>query len=1051
MTIRPAPLARVVLGACGQGASTFAGIALLLLLILAVGAMPGAAQQGTVLGTVRSETGQPLSGVIVTLPDANIGVLTDARGGFRFEAPVGTYTLVASSIGYASAEVQIEILAGQPRSIELTLSERAIDLEEMVVTLSAVQTRRDQVGTDIERVDVADEIRTAAVTSVSDVLNSRSPGVNISLGSGEAGTASKIRVRGATSLTQANNPLVFIDGVRVNNDTGAGPRAIDFGDGPTISRLDDLNPADIADIQVLKGPTAAAAYGSEAAAGVLIITTKRGTTGEPQFQFSTEMGVNQNVAEFEDNYFNLTTLGGFTDLNDPAIQQFRPEQNPATGDIFGRQNPLDIYEPFRLGGIHRSNLSVQGGVERMQYYASVTWEEEEGVLPNNDSEHVTGRGNFTASLSDAVDLTVTSTVMSTDVRTGGSGRSPTSIITNAQLGLPEFGFGQLPDGSQGDCAATILYGASPSVCEQRHGHFSAHPDKIAQVVNTHDALRFIGGATLAARPAGWLSNRLTVGIDHLSARDLNILPLDADRPFGDQSRGEVNDVRETQRILTVDQANTVVAPVTPALQSTTTLGVQYFTRRSDALGCSGREGFAGPTATACNASANFELSTNVSESAEAGLYLQEGLGWNDYLFLTGALRVNDHSGVGSNQGAIYLPSANASFVLSRMAFWNLDAVNNLRLRAAWGRAAQAPGAYDAIRTFAPVRLDQNGEQVTGISPDDPGNPDLKHERNEEWEVGFDASLFDDRIALKLTYYDQKVTDAIMTRRVSPGTGFPGQQFVNIGKVENSGIEGFLDVRIVERPNLTWTASLIFSTEGPVITDMGGLEPITGFFGMSGMFHEGYAPGAYYGPIYTSAERAADGSIVSGTAEWEPGTLDFGEEQGFQYLGRPNPSNQQTLQTSLTLFNGLTISALFNRQAGHKRMDTLAGRRNCFIRNRSGGRMCAFREAELSPAEQAALEARVADTPMLFLHDADFIKLRELTVRYSLPSPVVAFIPGASFAAITAGSRNVALWTDYPGVDPEVDVSSGVDSFGNTGNYGELDPARVFFARLSITF
>jgi TonB-linked SusC/RagA family outer membrane protein len=1011
-----------------------------------------AGQQGTLTGTVRSEVGQPLADVVVTLVGANIGVLTNARGAFQLTAPAGTYSLLATSIGYASTETTIDVLAGEARTVELVLAERAIDLEELVVTLSAVEARREQVGTDIERVNVAQEIQTAAVTSLSDVLNSRSPGVNIALGSGEVGSASKIRVRGATSLTQSNNPLIFIDGVRVNNDTGAGPRAIDFGDGPTISRLDDLNPADIADLQVLKGPTAAAAYGSEAAAGVLIITTKRGTTGAPQFQFSTELGVNQNVATFEDNYFNLTTLGGFTDLDDPVIQQFRPELNPATGDIFGRHNPLEIYDPFRLGGIRRTSLSVQGGAERLQYFASMGWDEEEGVLPNNDSERVSGRGNFTTALTDAVDLSLSSTFISNKVRTGGSGRSPTSIITNAQLGQPQFGFGQLPDGSQGDCAATVLYGAPRSVCEQRHGHFSAHPDKIAAVVNTHDANRFIGGLTLSVRPADWLASRLTLGIDHLAARDLNILPLDPDRPFGAQSRGEVSDSRIIERVLTFDQANTVSMDLSSSLGSTTTVGAQYFNRRSDTLGCTGREGFAGPTATACNASVIFGLSTQAQESAEAGAYLQETLAWNDYLFVTGALRANDYSGVGQNQGAIYLPSANASLVVSRMPFWNAEAVNNLRLRVAWGQAAQAPGPYDAIRTFVPVRLDQGGVQVTGISPQAPGNPDLKHERNEEYEFGFDASFMDDRVSVKLTYYDQSVTDAIMTRSVSPGTGFPGQQSVNIGKVENNGIEGFVDVRILDRPSLGWSASLGFSTEDPIITDMGGLEPITGgLFGMAGMFHEGYAPGAYFGPIYVNAERAPDGTIVPGSAVWEPGNLDFGQDQGFQYLGRPNPTNQQTLNTSMTLYNSLTFSALFNRRAGHKRMDTLAGRRNCFIRNRSGGRMCAFREAELTPAEQAALEGRVADAPMLFLNDASFIKLRELTVRYALPSSLVARIPGASFAALSAGGRNLVTWTDYPGVDPEVDVSSGVDSFGNTGNYGELDPARIFFARLTITF
>ncbi|MEX2531671.1 MAG: SusC/RagA family TonB-linked outer membrane protein [Gemmatimonadota bacterium] len=1025
----------------------------MLLYLLALVLLPAgvAAQEGRIVGVVVNEGGQALTGIAVSLVDTELGAFTGGEGSFQIMAPPGTWTVRATGLGQSTAERVVQVVAGETATVRFVLSPRAIDMEEILVSLSAVDRRREQVGTDIVRLDAARELQTAAVTSLSDLVNSRAPGVNIALGSGEVGTASKIRIRGASSLTQSNNPVVFIDGVRVSNATGAGPQAIDFGDGPTISRLDDLNPEDIADIQVLKGPSAAAAYGSEAAAGVLMITTVRGSQGAPQFQLSHEFGGNFNTSSYPDNYLNLTTLGGFTDINEAVIQQFRPVQNPVTGHIFGRQNPLEIYDPFRVGLNQRTSLNVRGGAEDLQYYASIRRDGEEGVLPNNDSDRISVRGNLTANLTSAIDLNFNSSYMSTDVRTGGSGRSPTSIITNALLGLPEFGYGQLPDGGRGDCAATVLYGADESVCAARHGGFSAHPDKIAAVVNRHEVDRFVGGVTLNVRPSSWFSNRLVVGIDHLSARDLNILPLDPDRPFRDRSRGEVDDVRIAERVLTFDYAGTLSAAVSEGLQTTTTLGAQFFNRRRDALGCEGRGGFAGPTATACNASVRFELSTEVQEVAELGLYVQETVDWKNYLFLTGAVRVDDHSGVGSNQGATVLPSANASWVVSRMPFWRFASVDNFRLRLAWGNAAQAPGPFDARTTFVPVRLGQGGQQLSGISPQNPGNPDLKSERHREVEGGFDLSFQDERLALSFTVFDQQVEDAIITRRVSPGTGFPGQQFVNIGRVENRGIEASVGVRILDRDALGWNANFQFSTEDPVITDMGGLEPITGFFGMSGMFHEGFAPGAYYGPVYLSAVRNSSGAIEPGSIELAPGNLDFGQEQGFRYYGRPNPTNEQSLSSTWTIGNRLTISSLFNRRAGHKRMDTSEGRRNCFIQNRSGGRMCAFRQAELSPAEQAALEGRVADAPQLFLHDATFIKLRELTARYVLPPDLVANVPGARSASLSVGGRNLVTWTDFPGVDPEADVSSGSDSFGNTGIYGELGPARMFFARLSITF
>lgn len=1015
--------------------------------------VPAAAQSGVVIGTVTAAEGQALGSADVAVVSTDVRTATDAAGRYRLSLPPGAYVIRVSILGRATMDREVTLIAGQTVTANFVLPTRAIQLDELVISLSAADTRREQFGTDIIRINTSEALAGAAITSFSDLLNSRAPGVEIARTSGEVGTASKIRIRGATSLTQDNNPIVYIDGVRVSNETGSGPRAIDLGDGQTISRLDDLNPEDIADVQVMKGPTAAAAYGSEAAAGVLIITTKRGSTGAPEFRLDTEFGASSRVARFPDNYFNLTRFGGYTDIDDPVIQQFNPVQNPVTGQIFARHNPLEQDNPFRTGLSRRTNLSVQGGTGGVDYYGSAGFQDEEGPLPNNDSRRVSMRGNFSAQLRPSTQLSFTSNYITSTVRTGGSGRSPTSIIVNALLGQPEFAFGTNPDGSQGDCLGSVVFARDESTCTLRRGGFSSRWQKIADVVNQQDMRRFIGGVSLSVRPTSWLSNRLNVGADLIDTRDLNILPLDAERPFGARSGGEVDDFRNSERIITFDYATTAAASVSEDLDLTTTVGAQYFGRRRDTLGCTGRDGFPGPNATACSASLTFATSTGVSEIVELGAFLQETAGWRDYLFASGALRWDDNSGFGANQGAIYSPSANASVVVSRMPFWNIGWVDDLRLRFAWGKAAQAPSSNAARTTFAPVRLEQGGRQVSGISPLSPGNPDLKPERKEEFEAGFDAAVLNNRLGFKFTYFTQQVTDAIIARRVSPGTGFSGSQFVNIGRVENKGIEAQLDMSLLETEDFLWNATLTLSTEDPIVSDMGGSEPIgpiTGFF-MSGMFHEGYAPGAYFGPVYLSAERNPDGSIVPGSAVLAPGNLDFRSNPEYRYLGRPNPSNQQTLSTSFTVFRSLTFNALLNRRAGHRRMDTSEGRRNCFILDRSGGRMCAFRQAELTPAQQAALESRAGDAPMLFLHDADFIKLREVTVRYMLPASLVARVGMVSSASITIGGRNLATWTDFPGVDPEADVSSGQDGFGSTGIYGELGPARLWFGRLAITF
>lgn len=1031
-----------------SSAAHLAGVLVLFLLLFPVSL---AGQEGFVTGSVTSQTGEPLEDIVVSVVDTDIGVLTDAEGRYRLEIPAGDHRIEAAGmIGFASSERGVTVAAGEVARVDFVLTPRAVELSEVVVSLSATETRREEFGSDIERLNVDQEVENASVTNFSDLVMGRVTGVTISEGDGQAGVASKIRVRGATSLTQDNNPIVYVDGVRVSNETGAGPQGIAQGDGQTISRLDDLNFEDIADVQVLKGPTAAAAYGSEAASGVVVITTKRGAEGRPQFRFGSEVSTASNPTEYEANYFNLTANGGITDIDDPTIQQFDPVRNPATGDIFARHNPLEWNDPFRTGVSYNTNLSLRGGLEEFQYYGSGKYDKQNGPLTPSNSERISIRGNFSASPTSAIDLSFSSNYLESDVRTLGTGRGETNMIANAILGLPMYGFGRNPDGSEGDCMGTMVFGFDSSECTRRRGNIFTTFENLEEVVNRHTASRFIGSATLNARPTSWFSNKLVAGIDIIDSRDVNLVPLDPERPLGNRSRGQIDDARNSERIVTFDYAGTVTTTPSDVLRLSSTLGAQYIGRKRNTLTCNGRDGFAGPNATACGASVTFSTGEEIANIVEIGSYLQQTLSYQNYLFATGAVRVDDNSGFGENQGAIWSPSLNGSAVLTRMPFWETDFVSNLRLRFAWGKAAQAPGPFDAITTFAPVRSDQNGTQVLGISPEDPGNPDLRPERNEELELGLDAAFLDDRLALKATYFNQTINDAIVTRRVSPGTGFSGVQFVNIAEVANDGFEALLEARLVEEDDVSLDASLKYSTQDPIVTDLGGLPPIRGFFQMEGMIHEGYAPGSYYGPLYTSAERDENHEIVPGSEVFAEGNLNFPDNPNFRYMGRPNPTNQQSLTATLNLFNRLSVYTMFDRRAGHHRMNDTDGSRNCFIRNISGGRLCAFREAELTPAEQAALEQDVVDAPQIFVTEADFIKWRELTARYQLPPSITGRF-GLGTASIAVGGRNLFTWTDYFGVDPEADISGGEDAFGNTGMYGTIAPSRYFFARLNFTF
>lgn len=1013
--------------------------------------------QGTVTGrVVAAQNRQPLSSVQISVDGTDIGMLTDENGQYSLpQVPAGTRTIRAQRIGYRTTTREVNVTAGGTVEANFELAETALGLDEIVASVSATDARRVELGTDFERFNADQVLRNTVVSDFSDLMKSRMTGVSITESSGEAGTGSQIRVRGATSLTQDNNPIMYVDGVRVSNQTGTGVGALGStsGNGPTISRLDDINPADITNIQVLKGPTAAALYGSEAAAGVILIETKQGESGQQEFTFSTEQRFSNDVTAYPDNYYNLTSNAGITDPNDPRVAAWRPVQNPVTGEVFARDNPLENAHtnPFRTGPSSKYDVSLGGGQEGLRYFTSMTYEDQDGVTRNNELERWSVRANIDTRPTDRVDISVNSNFISSNVRFNGTGRSPQSILTNAMAGLPLFSFGTLPDGGRGECLATVLFNESDSICELQQGNLRANFEKIEAVRNEQEVGRFIGSVTTRFRPTEWFSNRFVAGIDHIQTRNYNLIPLDPQLPFRSLSTGTVQDQRATEQILTVEYAGTIAAQLSSSLSTSSTFGAQYFGSRSDNVLCTGEGGFASPTAIACNAALSFTGASNLTELVEIGAYFQQHVEFGRYLFATGAIRVDDNSAFGEQQGAIWSPSANVSAVISEMPFWNIDAMNSLRLRFAWGMAAQAPAPFAAARTYVPVRLDQNGQQVTGISPESPGNPELTAERNEEFEFGLDGAFMDDRISLSVTYFTQETRDAIVSTRVSPGTGFGGAKFVNIGAIANEGVEGTLTARAIESQDVALDLSLKLSTSDPIVTSLGGLPPILMGAQVNGMFHEGYAPGAYYGPVVEHAERDENGNIIPESVVFAPGNLNIPGRPDYRYMGRPTPSNEESLTASLTLFGRLHLFTLFHRAAGFSKMNDTEGTRTPFTQDVSGSRMFAFRQAELTPELQAAIENDIADAPQAFVDKADFIKWRELTLRYDLPPSVTRSLSGfIDAASITVGGRNLYTWTDYFGFDPEVRLGGGSDDF-TSGEFFTMPAPRSFFVRLSTTF
>ncbi|PYP72205.1 MAG: hypothetical protein DMD36_02530, partial [Gemmatimonadetes bacterium] len=273
------------------------------------------AQQGRISGSVVDQAGAPLPAARILLGATNQGAVTNSEGKYVIAgvAP-GTYLVRVAIIGYAGESQRVTVGAGESVPLDFKLKPVALSLDAVLVTTSGEQRSRE-IANNIPTIRAADITETQPITNMSDLLSGRASGVNVLPSSGTVGAGTRIRIRGANSVSQQNDPLIVVDGARV--DGAAGSYSLYVG-GQEPSRINDLNPDEIASIEIVKGPSAAALYGTQAANGVVLITTKRGTAGKPRWNFYTEQGLAQDVADYPANYDALTAAGARCRLVDAS-------------------------------------------------------------------------------------------------------------------------------------------------------------------------------------------------------------------------------------------------------------------------------------------------------------------------------------------------------------------------------------------------------------------------------------------------------------------------------------------------------------------------------------------------------------------------------------------------------------------------------------------------------------------------------------------------------------------------------------------------------------
>jgi TonB-linked SusC/RagA family outer membrane protein len=961
-------------------------------------ARPELRAQAGVSGRVIDQTGRPVAGAQIQIQGTQIGSLTDARGQFQFQSlPAAEVTLRVVMIGFR--EVTRVVRSGQT-DIVIDLQERALALDEIIVTGTAGEQQARAVGNAVGRLQVSELQQLAPAQNVQRVLSAQVPGVRIMATGGEVGTGGVSRIRGVSSLTLAATPLVYVDGVRVYGaDNSAALGGVGFRITQQPSRINDINPEDIESIEVIKGPAAATLYGTEAANGVIQIITKKGRGGAPRINVTMKQGANwypdvYNI--FPETYYRCTGVSRDPSKNVPSALQCNPGEITAVNVL---KIDRDVYgnEWFRTGHVQGYGAEISGGGQQVSYFASANLDKDQGALPYNFYDRLSGRANIGYTPSDrfGVDLSLGM------VRGRGQSASTqqplsTAIIWACPAPGCEAGSG-LPNALDGPFRGYIAY--LPEVYQN-------------EIEGFQELDRTTVGVTAQHRPFPWFNHRLVVGGDFTGTRNADLWRATGSLGnFQPQGRRRVVNLRTSYSSIDYG-ANLSVTPM-PDLTLTTSGGAQYYRRMEQSTFAQG-ENFPVVSLETVTSGSSRTATEDFFENKTFGLYIQEQIAWRNQLFLTGAIRGDDNSAFGENFEFVVYPKISASWVISEQPFMErLGFVSDLKLRAAWGRAGQQPDVFDALRTYQPT-IGLGGAVVT---PENLGNPDLQPEVGEELELGFDASVLNDRVGLEFTLYRQRTLDAIVRVPTIPSLGFPGVQFRNIGEVRNRGIELGVRAQAYRSSSLGVDFTVTLSSSKNEVVDLGGQPPIVQSAG-NGQYHaEGFPLGGIFLRRVVSADLTQVGgrnvatNVLCEGGEVIPGTrLSRGGGRPVPcaqapdvYWGQPVPEWEGGFSTTITIGRNLQLYGLADFIRGRTLINGDVGAVHRFFLN---SRAILERTDPILLGYETLGGAGVWQTG---IHKGDFAKLRTLSATYTLPDDWTDRF-GASRISVTAALDNVAtLW------------------------------------------
>lgn len=941
------------------------------------------AQNGTLTGTVTDQaTGETLAGATVLVTELERGAPTDIDGAYTIEdIPVGTYNVRYSFVGYRTIRRTVEIQSGE-NVVDIEMELDATGLDEVVVSGIASSTSRSVAQVAVSKVDAESVTETNSFQSLDQLLTGKAAGVTVQPASGNPGGGIRFRVRSGTGLGGDGQPVIYIDGVRVDNSQVTG-----FGvGGQGIGVLSDLDPNQIESIEVLKGPAGAALYGTSGSNGVVIIETKSGRgveTDGVNVDFRSVYGLNTKQQEYADD-----SIISYEEANEVI------DDNP-------------FYE---------NNVSVSGGSSNLRYYTSLGQRYEEALGPGNSLDRQSFRGNIEAYPNDQLTLTVNSGFTQNTIQRPQNDNNIFGYLGNLVLA---------PGGN--------TYNFTPREAI----------DAINDETNTN---RFVGSIAATYTPVENLDISGSIGLDSGNFRQVQFYSPDFNYAGIQNGERAVFD-RENKQFTYDLSAAYNYSPVSD-LQVTSVVGTQIFNLKRNTTFIV-KNDFPSSAIRNVGAGAEFISGNETSlHTREAGVFTQHDFLYQETFAVSLGGRFDFASAIGNEAPTIFYPQARASVRLDQFDFMS-DSFNLFKLRVAYGETGQLPGIFDGVDLLYGASAFAIGR---GLTIAEVGNPEIKPERIKELEVGLDMDFFDYYTA-ELTYYKQWAEDSIFDFNQAPSTGltFDSPSF-NVGGVEGQGVEVGFGGTPVRTNNFVLDFNILYSFQENEVKDLNGAQPIFDGFDLN-VIDEGLPKSGFYVLDVDGAARDGSGDVILRTN----GLPEANVSEDRVLKGIPYPKHNGSLTLNMTIFNNFEVYSLIDWATGLSvynntrifQIDFANDVQYADLVDRFSNASPGSEEYNTLADELANLDTRYDGN---FVEDADFIKLREVSVSYNFTDLINRAGLGDSIRnmKLSLSGRNLFTSTKYSGIDPEVNFT-GARSLTQGADFLTLQTPRVFYATFNIGF